>query len=664
MNKLSVKSKGFPRRALHIDFHTMPGIRDVGRDFDSEEFVRTLTGAGIEYVTVFASCNLGFAYYPTKIGSMHPSLQRDLLGEMVAACRGAGIQVAAYFNAGLDHQHALEHREWCKVDKNGSVYDIPHMGHYFRTMCLNSGYGSHLLSMVKEVLDNYAVDGVFLDCFTLKPCYGFECLDGMRKIGMDPCDDTQVQEYIWQITNEFRGKANRLVDSYSRNLNLYLNGLPFRWQSSHLELEVLPTGGWGYDVLPWHIRYARTLGKPFFTMTARFHGGWGDFGGLRSRDGLLFDLYNSIANGGTCSIGDHMHPRASLEPEVYKLISGVYSEVAKLEPWLADRKSEAEIVIVEPRLQKLPGDLSIDIGGVAGATRMLSELKQQFDVGDGFGDLSKYRVIILPDHVVVDDELKIKLEAHLAKGGVIISSAFSGLDPEKTKFALSQYEMEYEGCESFDPTFIVAEREISRGVPEMPLTVYSPGGAIKPKRGAKVLAKLMKSYFNRQTWDRFHENMYMPPDDELDRPGIVQCDGIIHFSFPIFSGYYENAVVAYKQLVANCLDLLFRNPLIKVTGLPSFGQVTITRNEGSAQVHLLTYLPELRGKQMQVIEEPITVKDVEVSLRADAGKFVRAYLAPSLVSLDCLAEDGYVTVSVPEVIGYQMVVFETVDRVS
>lgn len=657
MKNRESKNQQFPRRALHVDFHTMPGIRDVGCDFDRGVFVDMLKGAGIQYVTVFARCNLGFAYYPTKLGTIHPSLQRDLLGEMVQACKESDIDVAAYFNAGLDHQHALEHREWCKVNKSGSVYDIPNMGHYFRTMCLNSGYGDHLLAMAGEMLDAYPVDGIFMDCFTMTPCYGYECLEAMRRVGMDPSDDSQVLNYTWKVNSDFRGRVNHLVDGYKRGLRLYLNGLPYRWQSSHLELEVLPTGGWGYDVLPWQVRYARTLEKPFFTMTARFHGGWGDFGGLRSRDGLLFDLYNSIANGGTCSIGDHMHPRGALEPAVYKLIADVYEEVSRLEPWLADRRAEADIVIVDPKLQRLPGDLSVETGGVAGATRMLSELKYQFDVSDSLSDLTGYKVIVLPDNVLVDDELKAKLQNHLTRGGVIVSSASAGLNPDKTAFSLAEYAMDYEGPEEHDPTFIVADDAVSEGVPAMPITVFSPGVAVRPKAGAQALGRLMKSYFNRQTWDGFHENMYMPPDAVLDRPSIVQSQKIVHFSFPIFSGYFENAVVAYKQLFANCLTRVFSETSIKVEGLPSFAQVTRTENAASTQVHLLTYLPELRGKQMQVIEEPIVVRDVRVSLKCEQSHYADVFLAPSREALEFTYKEGYIEVNVPKVHGYQMVVF-------
>ena len=42
------------KRALHIDFHTMPGIYDFGRDFDASDFAQTLSAAHITLVNMFA----------------------------------------------------------------------------------------------------------------------------------------------------------------------------------------------------------------------------------------------------------------------------------------------------------------------------------------------------------------------------------------------------------------------------------------------------------------------------------------------------------------------------------------------------------------------------------------------------------------------------------
>jgi len=647
----------FPRRSIHLDFHTMPGIDAIGKDFDPVAFARTLKEAQVESVTLFARCNLGFAYYPTAIGIPYPELKRDLLGEMTAACRAEGIAVLAYFNAGLDHEHALRHREWCKLSKEGQVYDHEKMGHFFRKMCLNSGYGDYLYGMIAEVLDRYPVDGIFLDCFHLTPCYGVECLDGMKAAGLDPLDDGEVAQYARIVTEAFRERVVALVHGRDPGLKLCFNGLPFRQQPTHIELEILPLGGSGYDALPWQIRYARTLGKPYLTMTGRFQRGWGDFGGLRPEPSLLFDGCYSIAQGGQCSIGDHLHPHGELAPAVYGMVRRVYEQLRELDRWCDGARPVAEIAVVHPRLNRFPSDYGDHIFSLMGATRMLNELKQPFDICDGLADLSPYHVVILPDDAVVDPELKTKLEAHLERGGVLVASAAAGLDPEGKAFALKDYPVEYQGEEPERPSYFMAASEVGEGIPSMPVAIYQHGVALGVKGEAAVLAEVWGSYFRHGAWDRYHEYLYTPPKEPCGRPALVEGDRVLHFSFPLFRGYFEHAVVPYRRLLENSLHRLYPSPLIRTRGLPSFAQVSLTENREGRMVHLLAYLPELRGRKTQMIEEPMVLRDVEIALRRDNDLGGEAYLAPSGEPLETRVEDGYITVLVPEVTGHGVVVF-------
>lgn len=663
ITKRSKLSSHFPRRAIHLDFHTMPGIYDVGRDFKADDFARTLAEAGVDYITVFARCNLGFAYYPTKVGTVHPGLmQKDLLGPMVSACHKRGIRVAAYINAGLDHEHARLHREWVKVTKEGKVYDYQQMGHWFRNMCLNTGYRDHLLAMIREVLGKYPVDGLFLDCFTLGPCYGTECLAGMKKRGMNIMDDGEVSEFCRIITVEFMDEVEKLCAQIRKDIYICFNGMPYRLQPKHIELEILPTGGWGYEHLPFCIRYARTLGKPLFTMTGRFHKSWGDLGGLRPTQSLLFDCYNSLANGGTCSIGDHMHPRGKLEKAVYEAVGETYRAVRQLAPWTDGAKALADIAVVYPPLRDFPAPhpkSGYDPAVIKGTARLLMELKYQFDITDGSTDLSKYRVVVLPDHITLDAKLAAGIRKFLANKGVLISSAFSGLNAEKTGFALTEYGLDFEGVSPNNIEFFSANKQAAADLPDMPITVYSPGIAMRARSGTTILARIIQPYFNLKSWDLSHENLYVPPEKDSGRPALTQRGRVLHFAFPVFSGYFEHAVIAYKALLGNCLASMFPKPLVKVKGLPSFGQVTVTgQGQKKRMVHLLTYLPESRGRSMQVIEEPIEVGNVALALRTDNLTFKKAYLAPSGGQLAFHVEDGYAHVIVPKVSGYQMVVFE------
>ena len=647
----------FPKRAVHLDFHTMPGIGDIGRDFHAGRFAGTLADAGVDYITVFARCNLGFTYYPTDIGTRYPGLHRDLLGSMVSACHKRNIRVAAYLNAGLDHEHALRHREWCKVDREGRIYNLESDGCFFRRMCLNTNYRGHILAMIREILERYPVDGLFLDCINFSPCYGVECVEGMQNAGLNACNESDAEKFCRHITDSFRTEVETLVNKKKKGINLFFNGMPFRSQPTHIEIEVLPQGGWGYDFFPSVIRYVRTLEKPFFTMTGRFHSHWGDFCGLRPEHALLFDCYNSIANGGTCSIGDHMHPRGNLEKPVYDLIEKVYHRTASLDPWTEKARPLTDILVVYPDMKNFSNNESFDMSPVAGAARMLTELKCQFDVGDNESSMEGYRMVILPDTVRVDGSLQRKLQKHLSGEGTLISSAFAGLKEGNEKFALKEYNLTYEGIEKYNPSFFKADNAISAGIQDMPVNIYNSGIVMHPGKEAKVLADLWKPYFNFNTWNWSHWNMYTPPQEKIGA-AVIQSGNIIHFGFSLFRGYFERAVVAHKILLGNCIKRLLPKPLVHVENMPSFGQVTVTTQTERTMVHLLTYVPELRGKQTQIIEEPIVVHNVKLHMRIDTRKISRVYLAPSVKSLPFDCRDGYTTVIVPEVTGYQMVVFE------
>ena len=214
------------------------------------------------------------------------------------------------------------------------------------------------------------------------------------------------------------------------NYLIYFNGPGFEEQSesgTYLECECLPTGGWGYEYLPVMSHYMRTLGdKPILNMNGRFYD-WGDFGGLRPETAIKSELLYGLANGMRPNIGGHFHPRGDLENAVLDRIEKIYKELQTMEPWFDNAKNITEIAIVYPgTIENIRGD-----GQLKSAVRMLSELKQQFDVVTLFSDWSKYKVLVIPDNIAFNEEIARRVKAHIAAGKAVISSGSSGLDHGK-----------------------------------------------------------------------------------------------------------------------------------------------------------------------------------------------------------------------------------------
>ena len=57
------------RYALFYDFHTSPTLKNIGRNFDA--YAVRLERNHIDFVSFPAPCNMGMAYYDTKIGIRH-----------------------------------------------------------------------------------------------------------------------------------------------------------------------------------------------------------------------------------------------------------------------------------------------------------------------------------------------------------------------------------------------------------------------------------------------------------------------------------------------------------------------------------------------------------------------------------------------------------------
>ena len=331
-----------PKWCVFFDFHTMPACPDVGKNFDFDAITDNLKESGVDFIVFPARCNLGVAYYNTKIGIRHPSLKYDLWEKLSEVCVKKDIGISAYLNVGLSHEEGLLHREWTIVTPEGYAYEPPHLSHWFRKMCYNSAYAEHLQAMVKEIAVNYQTSGFFFDCFGAWPCIGSECVKEMKALGMD-CNSKEDQlAFAKKSQLRLMNKLSQTIKDTGKDLLVYFNGPSFTDQKdagTYLEYECLPTGGWGYDILPVFARYSRNLGKTVLNMTGRFHESWGDFGGIRSDAALEYDCLNGIANCMRTTIGDHFHPRGDINQPVFDLIKRVYGRLRKTRA--VDRRRKA-----------------------------------------------------------------------------------------------------------------------------------------------------------------------------------------------------------------------------------------------------------------------------------------------------------------------------------
>ncbi len=641
-------------RQVHLDFHTSPLIPGIGEDFDLDAFVARLKAGHVDSVTCFSRCHHGYIYHDTRFPNRHPHLKVNLLAEQIRACHQADIRVPIYVTVGWDHLAATEHPEWIEIDENGTQVGRKPLGAGWGwyNMDFASPYLDYCIAQTQEVCDLFGdeVDGFFFDIIFQRGVHSVWGLERFRQLGWDPADPVRQREMQDLLTVECTDRLAGAVRAKNKNCTIFFNGghvgPTFRrmiGNNSHLEIESLPSGGWGYMHFPMTSRYARTLGKDFLGMTGKFSESWGHFNSYKNRAALEYECFSMLAAGGKCSVGDQLHPRGVLDRATYELIGSVYAQVEAKESWCRGATPVTEIAVLNAEEFDKSGE-RMDPRNL-GAARMLIEGRHQFDFVDTQADLSGYRLVILPDCIPDHAGLKAKLAQFLASGGRVIAS-------HRSLHVLPEPPAEVVGDLPHSPDFLRADSRLHQDA-ETDFVMYERGLEVRPLPGAEVMATISYPYFSR-TWDHFISHAHSPVEKNTDVPGVIRQGNVVYFAHPIFTTYAKHSMSFHRDVVLAALKELLRDPVLRVDG-PTSLQATVTQQGSNQIVHLLHYIPERRALNFDVVEDALPVLGLTVELR---GEWSRAKLVPEGRDLEVTQINGYCRVHVDRLVGHQMIEFE------
>jgi hypothetical protein len=632
------------KRAIHLDFHTMPGIYDFNREWDAAAFAQTLADAKVCYVNAFAKCNLGFAYYPTEIGIPYPGMKGDMFGDLLRECHKRDIGVSAYMNVGLDHERASRDMGQTRLDRDGHVIKGDRTLWGYRQMCaMNPVFLDYQLGMVKEIAA-YDIDGFFADCMFNTPCYCSWCLADRKVRGMDLFDPEVAVEHAKLAWISFSEECRKIIGP---NRYLLFNNLPYhrgRDLHTHAEVECLPAG-WSYDYFWPHAVYNRTVMKQVLYMTGRFQASWGDFGGFKSKASLENDYYDALCVGAGVSVGDHMHPARNLEPDIYRTIGEMNAWVEQLEPWTEPSVPVAEIGV----LTDSEGWLADSYWGLC---RMFCELKLCFEILHTDHDFSSYRLLVLPDKLAATPELAGKLSRFLASGGRILATGRAGIAPDLKGFILPQWDFDFCALDDNQSAYFRLTDTSDPKTCDMDMSMYGGRGILfKEKAGGRRLADYVQPYFDRH-WDGFHGYFYTPPEKKTGHAAAAVSGPVGQICFEVFKTYYESGAYAHKALVRQCLDSLLPDRFLRCENLPSSARVTAATSGSELLIHVKVTFPEVRG-EMDVIEEHGYLKAGSAVIVQ--GRYAGACTVPQKqpVAVE-LADQDHTRLILPEITGYQL----------
>jgi len=645
---------------VHLDFHTPAEVGKIAQRFHPDEFADTLAEAHVDSVVVFAKCHHGYSYYKTKVGTMHPGLDFDLMGEMISACHKRGILVPVYYTVVWDELAAREHPDWRQVDADGNPVDKVHSQEFatagWASLCMNSPYVDEILiPATKEILTNYEADGLWYDIvwFHDESCFCRFCIEKMKKLGLDPGKPDHQHSFTRDSVRDFVRRTSETARSIRPNLSLDYNGrtgigcaehIPF---VTNLEIEALPSTV-GHLYFPIMSRHIRTRGLPFSGLTCRFTRMWGDFGTLKTVESLRYEAAVMLSCGARVSVGDQLHPDGKLRRPAYDVIGTIFSEVHAKRKWSEGATPVANIALLARRPVKRGGTAVIS-DAVRGASAILLQLHHQFNVIDDESDLEGYDLVVVPGTEIASPQISRKLDSFISRGGKLLATAQAASSLGRL------LGVEATGQSPNPREYIRPRGELAQVLPAIDHVVYGPPTYVKAS-GGDVLADTIPPYFPRAR-DRFFSHKQTPPMTHPDaqRPAVTLSPNAAYIAHPVFASHARQPNPHLKRLLEWLLDKLI--PRVVVTDLPGSVDVSVMRKGDDLVAHVVPGPSPREERLTAPIESLPSYRNVTISVKL-ARKPAGVYLAPERKDLVWTWEEGRAVIRLEETAPHTLVVFE------
>ncbi len=611
-------------RQVHLDFHNSPFIGDLLADFDAAALARQFKEAHVNSVIVFAKCVHGLGYYPSKTVSPHPALAgRDFTGEMIEALHREGIRAPIYTIIGWEENLAQTRPEWMQLTLDGTFAQLAtasdgksnEPGRYRFLNWLHPDYQDYFHAHLDELLERYPCDGFFIDMLVVHPraCWSEESIafrEKHRLMGEDALTQVRFetlaqQTFAERFSRQIRGKAPGAAIFYNSENRLFTDGsLGVRARvgaQSHLEIESLPTGMWGYRHFPRVARALRHEGLPWLGMTGRFQKAWGDFGGVKPVPALEFECFRTQAMGGANSVGDQLHPRSTLDRGGMKLIREVFAQCAAAEPFYQSARPIPQVAVVSPHHPLL--DEAATVESEEGALLLCQEAHYDCAIVCDLSDLSQYDLVILPDEVRLTPELAQKITEFHAAGGCVLSSFRAGLPglPEPGG-VLDFLPVEWAGRAARFPNYWRPRDRFSYASGDDDRVVYLRGADVRVKPGGEVWLDRVLPYFQR-TDLTFSSHFQAPPEHGVSgKPALVAGERCAYFADPIFRETRRSASLAVRDAWREVVRRLI-GPAPFGDGLKSTVRIYPMRRGTDLLLTPLHYIPKQKAPGLDVIDE-------------------------------------------------------------
>ncbi|MDO4272194.1 MAG: beta-galactosidase trimerization domain-containing protein [Eubacteriales bacterium] len=461
-------------RGYLVDNHSPDSPVVTLEHLNADEFEQFFLESHINHLMLYCKDHWGNSYYDTKIGKLHNGLKEDWVGRIVPILRKHDIEFNAYYCFEYDQYAPTSHPEWATKMSNGEPLvcgaQNPDATARWGIPCYETGYRDYILGQLKEIIEKYRPDSLFIDIFGKSLCYCDVCRRQFRdRYGYDlPEDDQGLMEHNNDIVQFLDLQAEQMLDEVKDNLKKIDPDLAVTVNfASHYpkeirdKLDYIFTEPWAGNWLSG--AYARdTSGGKYPQL------GPGDVSQVYNyKNDAVYELAAAEIAAQGCRVfmySEPMHYDGSLDFTEAEKIGKAYREVEKFESCLSDRELLADIAIIQsdtadslivehPVIARCIGrarEGGLHRKALLGAMEICDYSKYTWQVVPELeltlSKMKQYKLIILPNLFYVRETLKRDLEEYVKGGGCIFVSGETGIYDHKGELQEDFTLKEMQGC--------------------------------------------------------------------------------------------------------------------------------------------------------------------------------------------------------------------------
>lgn len=485
------------RRRTLLDMHIPDWEPTFLSNFDPEAVARCYELAELNAAMLYCKSHTGLCYWPTNVGRSHPALTgREILAELLEQLHRRDILACAYTSVAWDFAAAESHPEWqiapSLIGENGEP--VPSWRKRHKILCLNKKeYLEYEKAQISDLMARYPFDALFLDMmFWSAICICEDCR--LRWADEDGREFPKSLDWMSPVWSSFQAARERWADEFAQELlaharsivdiPVYQNFAPtlFGWTSGkplHAFRNDTFIGGDLYggpeeQLFVCKLMNALSSHHPAEYMTCRSPSA-SDQVTIRSEDLLALHAYAATTLSCATLITDPVNPDGSIESAVYEQLGRLNRRLAPYEPFSGGVHLEdiavyfSSAACVDLSCERVPLEKvhawptvpKPHLTAAVGACRVLQQMHLAAGVATyrDLNDLSRYRVLVVPELLRITAHEMEAFRNYVAAGGLLyVSGRTSLLTVEGDRggdFALADLlGVHYEGSEDGHELFL------------------------------------------------------------------------------------------------------------------------------------------------------------------------------------------------------------------